>query len=210
MQSQSWHRSTPSPTRRRSSTEALKQFEDFYLWGIPNTIITDQGNEWTNELMRNLWGALNIEHQLTTPYHPQSNEAAETFNKTIGLCLAKSIAEAETAVIDWKPFLAPLLFSNNTSVHSQTKITLFTAHFGQTPKTPLLEDMYKADEKKMDRKFLQDILSQLRRTQNVVVKIVRNNFEIEQQRYKEQHDKNMRREPGEFTTGDWILCMGAP
>ncbi len=191
---------------KEAKTTALKLYEDFCLWGIPNTIVTDQGNEWTNELMRNLWEALNIEHRFTTPYHPQSNAAAETFNKTMRLYLAKSIAEAEAAIIDWELFLAPLLFAYNTSVHSQTKITPFTAHFGQTPKTPLWEDMDDATDKKWDRKSFQDILSQLRRTQNAVVKIARNNLEVEQQRYKEQHDQNMRREPDEFTTGDsvWV------
>ena len=57
---------------KEAKTTALKLYGDFCLWGIPNTIVTDQGNEWTNELMRNLWGhsILSIDSPHPTIHNP--------------------------------------------------------------------------------------------------------------------------------------------
>lgn len=40
-------------------------------FGIPKVITTDQGSEFNNNLDRNMMKMLNINHRLTTPYHPQ-------------------------------------------------------------------------------------------------------------------------------------------
>ena len=39
--------------------------------GLPKVITSDQGTEFNNKLDRELMKFLNIEHRLTTPYHPQ-------------------------------------------------------------------------------------------------------------------------------------------
>ena len=39
--------------------------------GLPKVITSDQGTEFNNKLDRELMKLLNIEHHLTTPYHPQ-------------------------------------------------------------------------------------------------------------------------------------------
>ena len=39
--------------------------------GIPRVITTDQGSEFNNKLNQKLMSELQIEHRLTTAYHPQ-------------------------------------------------------------------------------------------------------------------------------------------
>ena len=39
--------------------------------GLPKVITSDQGTEFSNKLDRELMKLLNIEHRLTTAYHPQ-------------------------------------------------------------------------------------------------------------------------------------------
>ena len=41
------------------------------MFGLPNVITSYQGSELNNEMDKRLMKMLNIEHWLTTPYHPQ-------------------------------------------------------------------------------------------------------------------------------------------
>ena len=43
----------------------------FMKFGIPKVITTDQGSEFNNKLDSELMALLNVDHRLTTPYHPQ-------------------------------------------------------------------------------------------------------------------------------------------
>ena len=40
-------------------------------FGIPKVITTDQGKEFNNALDKEMMKQLNVNHHLTTPYHPQ-------------------------------------------------------------------------------------------------------------------------------------------
>jgi hypothetical protein len=55
----------------------------FYTFDIPMQLVTDQGQEYCNELQENLWTALKIRHNVTMPYHPACNSTLETFNKIL-------------------------------------------------------------------------------------------------------------------------------
>ena len=43
----------------------------FMRMGIPKVITSDQGNEFNNKLNGELMERLQIDHRMTTPYHPQ-------------------------------------------------------------------------------------------------------------------------------------------
>ena len=40
-------------------------------FGIPKAITTDQGTEFNNALDKKMMKQLNVNHRMTTPYHPQ-------------------------------------------------------------------------------------------------------------------------------------------
>ena len=41
------------------------------MFGLPRVITSDQGSEFNNALALKLMEMMDIEHHLTTPYHPQ-------------------------------------------------------------------------------------------------------------------------------------------
>ena len=43
----------------------------FMRMGLPQVVTTDQGREFNNHLNKEMMTALNINHRLTTAYHPQ-------------------------------------------------------------------------------------------------------------------------------------------
>eukprot|EP00253_Pinus_taeda_P035092 PITA_35092 len=45
----------------------------FYKFGYPRELVTDQGSQFTSNLVENLLTHHNIKHRTSTPYHPQAN-----------------------------------------------------------------------------------------------------------------------------------------
>lgn len=85
----------------------------FYLMGIPSVITTDQGREFHNHLNEVLMETFGIDHQLTTPYHPQANRLDERLNKTLMNSEAKYAREERET---WDEKLAEIVYAYNTSV----------------------------------------------------------------------------------------------
>ena len=57
--------------------------------GCPNFILSDRGTHFNNSLIEGLMQKFQIKHLLTTPYHLQTNELVERFNRTLCESLAK-------------------------------------------------------------------------------------------------------------------------
>ena len=129
-------RLTPIPNKN-AETVAAAILNWIYLFGVPQSIISDQGREFCNELSQNIMSALNIEHKTTTPYHPQCNAAAERFNRTMAEYLTKAIADSNSSTLDWELYLGPLTLSFNSAVNKSTRVSPYYATFGVDPKIPL-------------------------------------------------------------------------
>jgi hypothetical protein len=99
----------------------------FCHFGMPLDLITDQGKEFCMKLSNNLFKRLGTNHLTTLPHHPQCNSQAEMANKMITKYFA-SVCNDST--LDWELYLAPLMFSYNTSFHRSIKISPFFLTFG--------------------------------------------------------------------------------
>ena len=53
------------------------------LMGLPAVITSDQGREFHNTLNKELMTEFDIDHWLTTAYHPQANGLDKRFNQTL-------------------------------------------------------------------------------------------------------------------------------
>ena len=102
-------------------------------YGTPLEIVSDNGKEFCNDLAKELYTLMDIQHTTTTPYHPQCNAQAEVCNKTIQKYLA---AFVDKSTLDWELYLAPLAFSYNTSLHRSVKATPYFLTFGQDARAP--------------------------------------------------------------------------
>ena len=97
---------------KSASTVADAILQWLYLFGIPKAIVSDQGKEFCNKLAEHLYRALQIEHKMTTPYHPQCNSSAERFNRTMVNFLRRAILDSENSES------AKLLESRHSMPHS--------------------------------------------------------------------------------------------
>ena len=62
---------------------AEKCMEHCMTFGIPETILTDQGTNFTSQVVESLWEMLDVHTLRTTAYHPQADGITERFNHTI-------------------------------------------------------------------------------------------------------------------------------
>ncbi len=65
-------------------------------FGVPDTITSDRGPQFTSSLRASLCSLLSIKHTQTTAYHPQSNGLVERFHRRL-----KGALRARVAGADW-------------------------------------------------------------------------------------------------------------
>jgi len=130
-----------------TTAEALLEWCTTY--GIPEEVVTDQGKEFCNELVRDLWDRLKVDHHTTTPYHPRANGQAERFNRKMLAFLQKMLISYNMESGAWPAFIPALVMQHNTAVHKATRSSPFQLMFGYTPNFahwPNLEDIVHAQD----------------------------------------------------------------
>ena len=85
-------------------------------------------------VMQEVCRLLQIDKTRTTPYHPQSDELVERFNRTM---LAKLASTVEEDPSDWKQHLRKVCMAYNTSVQPSTGYTSFYLMFGRLARLPV-------------------------------------------------------------------------
>ena len=113
-----------------ASTTARALLDNFiYIYGSPNRIHSDNGRNFTSQLLKDVLNILSIKQSFTTPYHPEGNGSVERFNKTIKLMIVKTSHEE-----DWDDALPLLVYKYNCNVHSSTNLSPYQIIFGRYPK----------------------------------------------------------------------------
>ena len=57
--------------------------------GLPEEILTDQGSNFTCQLLAEMYRLLHVHSTRTSPYHPQTDGVVERFNQTLKSMLRK-------------------------------------------------------------------------------------------------------------------------
>jgi hypothetical protein len=122
------------PTTEMTTAKGLaKLFRDnvWKLHGLPESIISDRGPQFTAEFMKELNSMLGIQTKLSTAYHPQTDGQTERINQDLEQYLRSFIDHRQ---LDWPEWLATAEFSYNNKVHSATKETPFKVNTGYHPR----------------------------------------------------------------------------
>jgi transposase InsO family protein len=162
--------------------------------GTPVQIHSDNGKEFINNLSKELFSLLDIKHTHTTPAHPQCNAQVEVFNKTVAKYLSSFV---DNTTLDWEQYIAPLMFSYNTSYHSAIRTTPYELLYGMKPRTPSLpsQDIQRIH---YGESFASERLQILQKARN----IANENIEKAREASKLQHDK--KSEPHNFSIGQSV------
>ncbi|PNX95908.1 hypothetical protein L195_g019106 [Trifolium pratense] len=102
-------------------------------YGIPNKIITDNGSNLNNKVVRELCESFKIEHHNSSPYRPQMNGAVEAANKNIKKIIQKMVKTYK----DWHEMLPFALHGYRTTIRTSTGATPFSLVYGMEAVLPI-------------------------------------------------------------------------
>ena len=101
------------------------------LHGIPDTIVSDRGTQFTARFWQSWCVALGISSSLSTSFHPQTDGQTERLNQTLKQylrCYALKASESWTDLL----WLAELTYNN--ALHMSTGFSPFYATYGYHPR----------------------------------------------------------------------------
>jgi hypothetical protein len=171
-------------------------------YGVPERIITDNGSNLNNKMMKELCKDFKIEHHKSSPYIPKMNGVLEAANKNI----KKNEQKMVMTYKDWHEMLPFALHGYRTSVRTSTGETPYSLVYGmeavlpvevEIPSLRVLLDV-KLDEAEWIRtRFNELSLIEEKRLAAVC------HGQLYQRRMKKAFDQKVR--PRSYQTGDLVL-----
>ena len=155
--------------------------------GVPEEILTDQGSNFTSQLLAELYRLLHVHPIRTSPYHPQTDGLVERFNQTLKNMLRKAATEEGK---DWDKLVPYLLFAYREVPQASTGFSPFELLYGWDVRGPLdiLRESWESSQKSNE-----SIISYVLSTRDKLLKmseLVQENLSKAQSRQKSWYDKN--------------------
>jgi hypothetical protein len=131
------------PTKTATATEAAHFLYNHIVcrFGVPDSIQSDNGPQYANEVIENLVQILKLRHHFSTPYYPQANGRAERLIGTLKSMMVKSVQDMdreEDGTINWTPALFSALFIYRSTKHMATGISPAMLVYSEELKLPIL------------------------------------------------------------------------
>ena len=137
-----WAEAYPIPDKRSQTIEHVFHNRFVAAHGCPETLISDNGAEFTAKHWTDYLTRMGIKHVRCTPQHPESNGKIERFNRTFKAMLAKAVNNAPG---DWEDYVGSTLFSHHISVSDVTHYSPFYLLYGRQPRAPLSKLLHVQD-----------------------------------------------------------------
>ena len=96
-------------------------------FGIPRSIVSDNGPQFDNRVYQNLCQELKIKNLYSTPRYPQKNGLAEASNKTLLTALKKRLDSAKGKWVDELP---GVFWAYRTTARKPNGMSPFTITYG--------------------------------------------------------------------------------
>ena len=181
-------------------TEALTTF--FTRYGLPKSVQTDQGTNFTSKLFQQVLDRLKIQHRMSTSYHPESQGALERFHQTLKTMLKTYCNDHQK---DWDKGVPFVLFAAREAVQESLGFSPFELVFGHTVRGPLklLQEAWTNAETKTSG--LLDYVDKFKNRLFNSFVFVRNNLQQAQRNMKTWYDKKSR--VRRFAPGEKVLLF---
>ena len=183
----------------RIAEELVKVFAQV---GVPREILTDQGSNFTSQMLTEIYRLLGVQPIRTSPYHPQTDGLVERFNQTLKRMLKKA---AMDNVKDWDKFVPYLLFAYREVPQASTGFSPFELIYGRQVRGPLdiLKESWEASTKS-DESVVSYVLAVQEKLAKMS-KLVQENMAGAQREQKRWYDRNARQR--QFESGDQVLVL---
>ena len=100
----------------------------FDKFGYPSELVTDQGSQFTSNLIEDLLAHHTIKHKASAPYHPQANGQVEVTNRALEEILTKVVSSSRK---DWVDRLVEATWAYNTTWKTTTGFIPYELVYGK-------------------------------------------------------------------------------
>ena len=190
------------PLRNIKAVTIVKALTKFFtLVGLPKSIQSDQGSNFTSGLFQQVMFELGIEQYISSAYHAESQGALERFHQTLKNMMRTYCLEFQK---DWDEGVHLLLFAAREAVQETLGFSPFELVFGHTVRGPLklLKEKWLSEQSDIS---LLDYVSNFRHRLNRATDIARENLKQGQAKMKQWYDKKARSRV--FKPGDKVLVL---
>ncbi|XP_076056332.1 uncharacterized protein LOC143034283 [Oratosquilla oratoria] len=172
--------------------------------GIPRETLSDQGTQFTSQLMAELHKLLGVKPSFTTPFHPSGNGRVERLHGPLKAALRKMCSEKPR---DWHRYLIPTLFALREIPSDRTGFSAFELLYGRTIRGPLsvLRDLWEDRSIKDDDRSTFSYVIELQDKLAESAKIAAQNADVSTARYKAYFD--VRSQNRKFQPCDEVLIL---
>ena len=120
-------------TEEVTSEQVARLFFDkiFKHHGIPDSLVSDRGTQFTSRFSKALCALIGIDQKLSTSFHPQTDGQTERINAVLQQYLRGYVNYQQD---NWVELLTMAEFSYNNTISATTGITPFFALYGQHPR----------------------------------------------------------------------------
>ena len=177
--------------------------EIFSRLGIPKEIISDQGTQFTGELMREVSGLLKTKQIFTSPYHAMANGLVERFNGVLKNMLRRTAFNNPKS---WDRHIAPLLFAYRETPQASTGFSPFELVFSHKVKGPLdiLKDLWTGEVDGKVKSTYEYVVNMRERLQDAV-ELANEHLGEAKTRQKKYYDRGAKQRT--FREGDKVLIL---
>ncbi|UYV70775.1 K02A2.6-like, partial [Cordylochernes scorpioides] len=163
--------------------------------GAPRYLISDRGSQFTSNLVKEITKICQIQHCLTTSYHPQTNGLTERLNRTLINLISMYVNVDQR---NWDEILPFITHAYNTTIQETTKYSPFFLLYGREP-VSILDDtniFIEPDSEDYDE-YVSKLMEKIVRTRE----IVKVNTEKSQEKMINHYNQKHRQtgyEPGDL------------
>lgn len=163
---------------------------------------TDQGTNFQSWLFQQILQTFNIQHALSSSYHPESQGALERWHQTLKSMLRKYSLETGKSWDEGVPFM---LFAARDAVQESLRFSPAELVFGHTPRSPLKSLQETLLRYKSGEENSLDFVHKFRERLHHANTIAKKNLLATQNAMKSQYDRSAV--PRRFSVGDKVLAL---
>ena len=173
-----------------------------HIWsrhGLPSSVVSDRGTQFTSHFMKQLYRRLQIQSALSTAFHPQTDGQSENTNQVMETYLRAYVNHLQD---DWATWLPAAQFAINNHVSETTKVTPFFALYGTNPRMgiePVKTSTAVTAKQLLDVNSANDFASKM----EALHQHLREQMTFAQARYEEQANKDRKPSPN-YKVGDMV------
>ena len=171
--------------------------------GIPEEILSDQGTQFTSNVMKEVGRLLSVRQLTTTPYHPQCNGLVERFNGTLKTMLRRMCAERPK---DWDRYIDALLFAYREAPQESLGFAPFELLYGSVNgPLQILRQLWTKEqdnpETRATYQYVVDLRNRLQETWDMA------HDELRRSQTRQKRHFDFRTKERTFKRGDQVLIL---